>query len=140
MLTGEMSPIDINPAHKTCSFCGVQGTDETTFAGGLGAMMCHDCVTFFHDKFGSAEGLRSISLRSMPQLPWDEMSDTEILAKLPMIAATATQVTWFLGDWVQLARDRGLSWTEIGQALGVSRQAAWERFAKGRPPRANASA
>jgi len=79
MLTGEMSPIDINPAHKTCSFCGVQGTDETTFAGGL-------------------------------------------------------------GDWVQLARDRGLSWTEIGQALGVSRQAAWERFAKGRPPRANASA
>ena len=132
--------MDINPAHKTCSFCGVQGTAETTFAGGLGAMMCADCVSFFHEKFGSEEGLRSISLRSMSQLPWDEMSDTEILAKLPMIAATATQVTSFLGDWVQLARERGLSWAEIGQALGVSRQAAWERFTKGKPPKANASA
>ena len=106
--------MDINPAHKTCSFCGAQGTAETTFAGGLGAMMCADCVSSFHDKFISEEGRRSISLRSMPRLPWDEMSDTEILAKLPMIAATATQVTSFLGDWVQLARDRGLSWTEIG--------------------------
>lgn len=26
------------------------------------------------------------------------------------------------------ARDEGRTWTEIGEALGVSRQAAWERF------------
>jgi hypothetical protein len=26
------------------------------------------------------------------------------------------------------ARDRGLSWDEIGVACGVSRQAAWQRF------------
>jgi AhpD family alkylhydroperoxidase len=25
-------------------------------------------------------------------------------------------------------RKRGVSWEKIGQALGVSRQAAWERF------------
>lgn len=137
MLTGEM---DINPAHKSCSFCGVQGTADTLFAGGLGAMMCSDCVSAFHDKFSSQEGRQSISLRSMPQLPWDEMSDTEILANLPMISATATQVGSFLADWVQLARERGLSWTEIGQALGVSRQAAWERFTKTKPPRSDASA
>lgn len=129
MLASEMN---IDPAAKTCSFCGVQGTADMLFAGGLGAMMCNDCVTFFHDKFSSDEGRRSISLGARPQLPWDEMSDTEILAKLPMIAATATQVGSFLGDWVHLAHERGLSWTEIGQALGVSRQAAWERFARGR--------
>ena len=29
---------------------------------------------------------------------------------------------------VKAARKRGLSWDEIGSALGVSRQAAWERF------------
>ncbi len=29
---------------------------------------------------------------------------------------------------VKAARKRGLSWEEIGSALGVSRQAAWERF------------
>ncbi len=28
------------------------------------------------------------------------------------------------------ARDQGQSWERIGSALGVSRQAAWERFAR----------
>ncbi|MEO5663162.1 MAG: hypothetical protein ABIR39_07750 [Nocardioides sp.] len=129
--------MDINPAHKTCSFCGKQGTADTLFAGGLGAMMCSDCVSGFHKKFSTEEGRRSISLRSKARMPWDEMSDAELLGNLPKIAATAAQVGSFLADWVQLARDRGLSWAEIGQALGVSRQAAWERFAKARPPEAN---
>jgi hypothetical protein len=26
------------------------------------------------------------------------------------------------------ARDAGRTWTEIGEALGISRQAAWQRF------------
>jgi hypothetical protein len=30
---------------------------------------------------------------------------------------------------VQQARDAGRTWTEIGEALGVSRQSAWQRFA-----------
>ena len=30
---------------------------------------------------------------------------------------------------VQQARDSGRTWTEIGAALGVSRQSAWQRFA-----------
>ena len=29
---------------------------------------------------------------------------------------------------VQQAREAGQTWTEIGEALGVTRQAAWERF------------
>ncbi len=29
---------------------------------------------------------------------------------------------------VKLARQAGLSWTDIATALGVSRQAAWERW------------
>ncbi len=29
---------------------------------------------------------------------------------------------------VKAARKQGVSWEEIGHALGVSRQAAWERF------------
>jgi hypothetical protein len=31
-------------------------------------------------------------------------------------------------DYVDVLRSRGISWTRIGQALGVSKQAAWERF------------
>ena len=29
---------------------------------------------------------------------------------------------------IDTLRKRGVSWSEIGDALGVSRQAAWERF------------
>lgn len=29
---------------------------------------------------------------------------------------------------VKRARDAGHSWTQIGEALGVTKQAAWERF------------
>jgi len=34
-----------------------------------------------------------------------------------------------LRDAVARARAQGVSWEQIGKALGVSRQAAWERFA-----------
>ena len=31
-------------------------------------------------------------------------------------------------DIVDLLRERDISWSAIGEALGVSRQAAWKRF------------
>ncbi len=33
---------------------------------------------------------------------------------------------------VEVARVDGLSWEDIGTVLGVTRQAAWERFTRGR--------
>ena len=33
-----------------------------------------------------------------------------------------------LHDQVRRARVAGCSWTEVGEALGTSKQAAWERF------------
>ena len=33
-----------------------------------------------------------------------------------------------LREQVRRARDAGCSWTEVGEALGTSKQAAWERF------------
>jgi hypothetical protein len=35
-----------------------------------------------------------------------------------------------LRDQVGRARASGCSWTEIGEALGTSKQAAWERFSE----------
>jgi hypothetical protein len=36
-----------------------------------------------------------------------------------------------LREQVGRARDDGCSWTEVGDALGTSKQAAWERFSRG---------
>lgn len=117
--------MDNNVERKSCSFCGERGRRGMRFAGGLGAMICETCVEHFHDMFRSQRALRRAA-----KPPWESMSDTELLSNLPLISQTAEQVADFLVEWVQLARARKISWAEIGKAMGVSRQAAWERFAQ----------
>lgn len=116
--------MDFSPAHKMCSFCGKQGNRRTRFIGGLGAMICVECLEHYHDRLQTPASRKALRRR-----PWTEMSDAELLAMLPQILRSAEQVNEFAAEWVDLIRERGLSWAEIGKVLGVSRQAAWERFA-----------
>jgi hypothetical protein len=44
------------------------------------------------------------------------------------VQAVVSQADAAVHDYVDVLRSRGISWTRIGQALGVSKQAAWERF------------
>ena len=60
---------------------------------------------------------------------WErDLTDEELLAHLPRVAAPAEQVEQQLTGWVRKARSRGLTWTRIGEALGMTRQSAGERF------------
>ncbi len=59
---------------------------------------------------------------------WNERPDDEMLASLARIQAAVSQADAAVHDHVAVLRDRGISWTRIGEALGVSKQAAWERF------------
>jgi hypothetical protein len=52
----------------------------------------------------------------------------EALASLPRIAAAGAQVEQNLAGWVRKARTLGATWARIGEALGMTRQSAWERF------------
>ena len=115
--------MDFSPVGRVCSFCGTVGTRKTKFAGGLGAMMCQDCLGYYHDVLTSKKRLAAIS-----RPPWNDMSDADLLSKLPLIEATSEQVDDFLRDWVKLVRARNISWAEIGKVMGITRQAAWERF------------
>ena len=56
------------------------------------------------------------------------MSDAELLASLKPAEATVDAVRSVLQNQIESLRKRGVTWAEIGRALGVSRQAAWERF------------
>jgi ClpX C4-type zinc finger len=111
---------------KVCSFCGNPGSRKNRLAGGLGAMICMECLDVYYHHSRSA---KRVAQATGPV--WHEMSDAELLSKLPLILRSAAQNTEFAHDWVALIRARGLSWAEIGKVLGVSRQAAWERFAVG---------
>jgi hypothetical protein len=88
--------------------------------------MCTDCLSSFSEAFAAPENA------SQRVLGWtdDSMSDADMLARLPLIAATAGQVDRYLRLWVARIRERHISYAEIGKALGVSRQAAWERFSR----------
>ena len=115
-------------AGRTCSFCGEPGGPGTDLrlVGGLGAQVCERCVDDFHELLHDEERWTA----ACTTLPWERMTDAEVLATLPMILASAEQNLAFAHEWVDLLRSRNVSWAEIGRALGVSRQAAWERFAR----------
>jgi len=112
---------------KSCSFCGTRGGPGTDvdLMGGLGAQICRGCVDDFHAILHDEDRQAAACAR----MPWDSMSDAEVLATLPMILSSAEQNATFAQEWVCLLRERGVSWAQIGQALGVTRQAAWARFA-----------
>jgi hypothetical protein len=50
------------------------------------------------------------------------------LLALALISAGMGKLEDKVGDIVEYCRAHGKSWTQIGQSLGMSKQAAWERF------------
>jgi hypothetical protein len=71
-----------------------------------------------------------------------EQLDALIRADKPMAALAAIRLSD--GYFARQARDAALrasfldhSWSQIGDALGISKQAAWERYGKSRPERAS---
>jgi hypothetical protein len=108
-----------------CSFCLKLPAAVETMVAGPGVFICNECVDLSTQiiaakpRDGSAERVEA----------WEQrLSDDELLAHLPKIAAAAAQVEQHLTAWVKQARARGITWTRIGAALGITRQSAWERF------------
>jgi hypothetical protein len=102
-----------------CSFC-IKGKDEVAkLVAGPGVYICNECV----------ELCNLIIPEAAPEFGgWDERPDEELLASLARNQAVVSQVDAALHNHVDMLRARGISWTRIGEALGVSKQAAWERF------------
>ena len=59
---------------------------------------------------------------------WEALTDEEMLSHIPRVAAHIDQAEADLRSWVQELRRRGVTWMRIGEALGITRQSAWERF------------
>ena len=75
------------------------------------------------------ESVRDVGPAPTPRLPeWRELSDEQMLDHVPRIASTVRQVESSLQAWVGELRNRGVTWSRIGGALGMTRQSAWERF------------
>jgi hypothetical protein len=67
-------------------------------------------------------------MRMLVHVSVDERQPLESIAKL---CRESTRIEKALTESVLSARGRGHSWTEIGRALGTTKQGAWRRFARG---------
>lgn len=109
-----------------CSFCQKASREVEKMIAGPGVFICNECVGLCVEIL-AAESSKPTGTPAVPN--WEErMSDDDLLATLPKVAALSAQVDHQLTHSVTHARSRGITWTRIGAALGMTRQSAWERF------------
>jgi hypothetical protein len=114
-------------AGLTCSFCMKLPADVETMVAGPGVYICNECVDLCNQIIASkprGEGVPDNGVESWEQ----KLTDDDLVAHLPRVAAVSAQVEQQLTAWVRQARGRGITWSRIGEALGMTRQSAWERF------------
>jgi len=102
-----------------CSFCGKSEREVAKLLAGPKVHNCDACVDV-------CNGI----LEALPRTfaGWDAMTNEQLIASLKPAAATVDATRALLQSQVETLRQRGVSWEAIGGALGISRQAAWERF------------
>ena len=111
------------PSTVYCSFCLKSQHEVVMLVAGPGSIyICDGCVSLSQDYMAG----RTPDLS--PFTPTEQLPTERLIAQLPALEATVrgkrTQLQWV----VDLLRTREVSWAEIGEGLGISRQSAWERF------------
>jgi hypothetical protein len=119
-----MTPPDTLAEVAHCSFCNKPGSQVDKLVAGAGVHICNECVAL------SASIIEaSLGSPAKPRVPvWESLTDVEMLNHIPRVASHIDQAEADLRSWVQELRRRGVTWTRIGEALGITRQSAWERF------------
>jgi ATP-dependent Clp protease ATP-binding subunit ClpX len=116
-----------------CSFCGKNQLNVAKLIAGPSVFICDECVGLCNKILGQPED-------KVPGQPADDpapMVRFNEVAEMPtdrLLNLLKTQGIIFdsararLQEAVDTLRQREVSWATIGEALGVSRQAAWDRF------------
>jgi ClpX C4-type zinc finger len=91
-------------------------------SGPAGIFICSECVMLCNECLASRFPDRSKHL-SVQELPTEHL-----LERLQAIEDTLQGRGNQLQRVVEVLRSREVSWAQIGAALGISRQSAWERF------------
>ena len=105
-----------------CSFCFKSHLEvKKLISGPAGIFICSECVELCNEVIaGRPPNLAKPSPKELPT--------ERLLERLRPIEDTiqgkGNQLQWV----IELLRSREVSWAQIGAALGISRQSAWERF------------
>jgi hypothetical protein len=104
-----------------CSFCHQPHTKVAKLVSGPGVYICDACIDV-------AARQAKTSVKVAPFSSWDAYPEDQLIGMLKASVATLDAVRDDLQAKIDSLRKRDVSWAQIGDALGISRQAAWERF------------
>ena len=107
----------------SCSFCGKSQGEVAKLIAGPGVYICDECVSLCNEIVAQESSAPSSFVGTL-----SEKSDEELLALMVSFHESHAGIDRSTQLIVSELRDRGVSWTGIGEALGMTRQSAWERF------------
>jgi len=103
-----------------CSFCGRSDAEVDRLVAGPGVHICDACVDLCQ---------RAIVENPPPSVStWDDLDDEGLLAEMVRVHESRRLVDHAVAQVVARLRARSVTWARIGEALGMTRQSAWERF------------
>jgi hypothetical protein len=110
-----------------CSFCHKSQHDIDALIAGPAVFICNECVKLCD------EILANVPKRDKNAPPpeikgSDTLPTPQILKLLKAQEVTCESTREQLQHSIDILREREVSWAAIGEALGITRQAAWERF------------
>jgi len=109
-----------------CSFCGKAQTEVKTLVAGPGVFICDECVELCRPIIGKKKG--KPTTQEVPSLLPDNAPTEALLRTLAGYNGAFERIGAAMQDIADILREREVSWAAIGEALAVSRQAAWKRF------------
>lgn len=117
------SPCDCGPAGCTVS-CGCRQGGQVFVCDDQGQVCTCLCGCEGAEITEQQEDGHTIFTIRVP----GSRSGADPLVKAAGVSDAVENLSGSLGRLVREARGAGASWTDIGAALGISKQAAWERF------------
>lgn len=111
-----------------CSFCGKAQTEVKTLVAGPGVFICDECVQLCQGIIAKKAATQTSTQEVPGSLLPDNAPTERLLKTLAGYNGAFERVDAGMQDIVDILREREVSWATIGQALAVSRQAAWKRF------------
>jgi hypothetical protein len=110
-----------------CSFCGKAQVEVRTLVAGPGVFICDECVQLCQQIIKKEK--HKPAAQEVPNQLLPDNAPTETLLKtLAGYDGAFERIDAGMQDIADILREREVSWATIGQALAVSRQAAWKRF------------
>lgn len=122
---------------SNCSFCEGDESNRDWLFAGRGVYICSECVdtateilefNAAPDKEPDPEGVAAGRAHAEARAAAEHAPDG-LTARIRILERTRAQVDEQIAACVLELRAADVSWSQIGKALDVTKQAAWERYA-----------